>query len=111
MDFDSIALVLLGGALLGVAWMCSTGRWRRWASIAMLPAMPISAVPGLGLCLLLAGVARPLPSPFSGALYGIGLLTGVAGMVFAADRREDEMRGGPVVEVLPAGSVGAVARV
>jgi hypothetical protein len=204
MDSDSIALVLLGGALLGVAWMCWTGRWRRWASIAMLPAMPISAVPGLGLCLLLAGLAGPLPSAFSGVLYGIGLLTGVAGMViafwdpewfgprwfrardrafdpsvpvnavvaasvrpapgesseavararmggeeplerwrahlvsdehgrpsalqrsglvrgslllypealvFAADRREDEMRGGAVVEVLPAGSIGAVERV
>src|SRR4051812_11691743 len=83
MESDSIALVLLGSALLGVAWMCWTGRWRRWASIAMLPAMPISAVPGLGLCLLLAALAGPLPSPFSGALYGIGLLTGVAGMVIA----------------------------
>lgn len=83
MDSDSIVLVLLGGALLGVAWMCWTGRWRRWASIAMLPAMPISAVPGLGLCLLLAGLAGPLPSPFSGVLYGIGVLASAAGLVIA----------------------------
>jgi len=83
MDSDSIALVVLGGVLLGWTWMCWTGRWRWWASSALLPAMPISAVPGLGLCLLLGGLAVMLPSPFSGVLYGIGLLASVAGMVIA----------------------------
>lgn len=42
MDSDSIALVVLGGVLLGWTWMCWTGRWRWWASSALLPAMPIS---------------------------------------------------------------------
>src|SRR4051794_41523255 len=83
MDSDSIALVVPGGVLLGWTWMCWTGRWRWWASSALLPAMPISAVPGLGLCLLLGGLAVMLPSPFSGVLYGIGLLASVAGMGIA----------------------------
>jgi hypothetical protein len=83
MDSGSIVLVLLGGALLGVAWVCWTGRWRGWAKIAMLPAMPIAAVPGLGLCLLLAGLAGPAPSPLSGVLIGIGVLASLAGLVIA----------------------------
>src|SRR3954469_7562006 len=83
MDSDSIALVLLGGALLGVAWMCWTGRWRRWADVAMLPAMAIAAVPGLGLCLLLAGLAGPLPSSFSGVCLGIGVLASLAGLLLS----------------------------
>lgn len=83
MDSDSIWLVLVGALLLGIAWMCWTGRWRRWASIAMLPMMPIAAAPGLGLCFVLAGLAGPLPSPLSGVFIGVGLLASVAGMVIA----------------------------
>jgi hypothetical protein len=83
MGIDAAALIVLGGMLLGVAWMCWTGRWKAWSRIAMLPAMPIAAAPGLGLCLLFAGLALLLPSPVSDILLGLGIVASLAGFAIA----------------------------
>lgn len=80
---DSIVLIALGAALLAVSWMCWTGRWRAWSRIAMLPSIPISLAPGLGLCLLLAGAGTLLPSGPKDVLFALGLLAGVAGITLA----------------------------
>jgi hypothetical protein len=83
MGIDAAALIVVGALLLGVAWKCWTGRWKSWSRIAMLPAMPISAAPGLGLCLLFAGLALLLPSPVSDVLLGLGIVASLAGLAIA----------------------------
>jgi hypothetical protein len=75
---DAAVLILIGAALLAVTWLCWSGRWRAWSRIAMLPSVPITLVPGLGLCLLLCGLGVALDA---GALIGLGLLTAIAGVV------------------------------
>ncbi len=81
MSIGSIVPILLGCVLLGVAWMCWTGRWRRWAGVAVLPNAPISGVPATGLFLLLTGVGALVPSPFSGVCYGVVIVVSLAGIV------------------------------
>lgn len=80
---DGVALIGIGAVLLGLAWMCWTGRWRAWSRIAMLPSVPITMLPGLGLCLLLAGAGSLLAGAAGGVLIGVGLLAAVAGFVLA----------------------------
>jgi hypothetical protein len=75
---DAAVLILIGVALLAVAWLCWTGRWRAWSRIAMLPSVPITLVPALGLCLLLCGLGVALGA---GALIALGLLASFAGIV------------------------------
>jgi hypothetical protein len=78
---DQIALIVIGAALLAVSWLCWTGRWRAWAKIAMLPSIPITLGPGLGLCLLLAGIGTALGGGGTDVLIALGLLAGLAGAV------------------------------
>lgn len=78
---DQIALIAIGTGLLAIAWACWTGRWRAWARIAMLPSIPITLAPGLGLCLLLAGVGTLLDGGARDALIALGLLAGLVGAV------------------------------
>jgi hypothetical protein len=80
---DGIVLIALGAAILAVAWTCWTGRWRAWSRIAMLPAVPITLAPGLGLCLLLAGAGTLLPAGPRDVLIALGLLAALAGLVLA----------------------------
>lgn len=78
---DRAALIAIGAGLLAVSWMCWTGRWRAWSRIAMLPSVPITLAPGLGLCLLLAGIGLLLPPGARDVLLGLGFLAVVAGFV------------------------------
>jgi len=83
MGLDAVALIVLGGLLLGVAWMCWTGRWKAWSRIAMLPTMPISAVPGLGICLLFSGLGLLSPSLVSDILFSLGFVASLSGFAIA----------------------------
>lgn len=78
---DSAALIAIGAVLLAVSWICWTGRWRAWSKIAMLPSIPITLAPGLGLCLLLGGLGTLAGGGAGDALIALGLLAGLAGLV------------------------------
>ena len=75
--------IAVGIALLAISWMCWTGRWRAWSRIAMLPAVPITLAPGLGLCLILVGIGDLAPEGARGAFYAPALLAATAGIVLA----------------------------
>jgi hypothetical protein len=77
---DAAALIVIGAALLAVFWLCWSGRWRAWSRIAMLPTLPITLLPGVGLCLLLSGAGVAIGGAGE-ALIGIGLLAALAGVV------------------------------
>jgi hypothetical protein len=73
--------IAVGICLLVVSWLCWSGRWRAWSRIAVLPAMPITLAPALGLCLVLVGIGDLAPDSASGAFYGPALLVATAGIV------------------------------
>src|SRR5215216_6615036 len=75
--------IAVGIALLAAAGLCWSGRWRRWARIAVLPAVPITLAPGLGLCLVLTGIGGLVPAGVGGAFYALALLAATAGIVLA----------------------------
>jgi hypothetical protein len=75
--------IAVGTCLLVVSWLCWSGRWRAWSRIAVLPSMPITLAPGLGLCLLLAGIGGLAPEGVRGAFYAPALLAATAGIVLA----------------------------
>ncbi|HMJ95543.1 MAG TPA: hypothetical protein VK486_06805 [Thermoleophilaceae bacterium] len=72
--------IVAGTALLVVSWLCWTGRWRAWSRIAVLPSMPITLAPAVGLCLLLVGIGD-LAEGARGAFYAPALLAATAGIV------------------------------
>lgn len=76
-----IVPILIGLVLLVVAWVCWTGRWRSWAKIAMLPSMPITALPGLGLMFVAIGVGESTGSIVRGLCFVVAVLAPLAGMV------------------------------
>jgi hypothetical protein len=76
-----VLLIAAGLVLIGVAWVCWTGRWRGWSRIAMLPLAPITALPAVGLMLVAIGAGALLPDPAPGILYGLTVLALVAAMV------------------------------
>jgi hypothetical protein len=73
--------IAVGIALLAVAWLCWSGRWRGWSRIAVLPSMPITVAPGLGLCLVLVGIGGLAPAGIRGAFFAPALLAATAGIV------------------------------
>jgi hypothetical protein len=73
--------IAVGIALLVVSWFCWSGRWRAWSRIAMLPSMPITLAPALGLCLLLVGIGDLVPEGAQGVFYAPALLAATAGIV------------------------------
>jgi hypothetical protein len=75
--------IAVGICLLVVSWLCWSGRWRAWSRIAVLPSMPITLAPALGLCLVLVGTGDLAPEGASGAFYGPALLVATAGIVLA----------------------------
>lgn len=74
-------LIVLGAAMLAVAAVCWTGRWRAWSRIAMLPTVPIALLPGVGLCLLLGGAGELAGGAARDALLATGLSASFAGLV------------------------------
>jgi hypothetical protein len=78
---DAIVLIALGAAMLAVAALCWTGRWRAWSRIAMLPSAPITILPGLGLLFFLAGFAQLLDGWPRDVLFSLGSVAGVGGAV------------------------------
>jgi hypothetical protein len=76
-----VGAIAVGALLLVVSWLCWTGRWRGWSRIAVLPSMPITVAPGLGLCLLLAGIGGLAPEGVRGVFYAPALLAATAGIV------------------------------
>jgi hypothetical protein len=74
---------VVGIGLLAVAWLCWSGRWRAWSRVAMLPSVPITLAPGLGLCLVMIGLGGLMPGGAHGVFYALGLLAATAGIVFA----------------------------
>src|ERR671915_1093204 len=73
--------IAIGLVLLALAWVCWSGRWRGWLRIAMLPAMPITVLPAVGLVLITAGAGELVGPPVSGVLYALALASGLAGVV------------------------------
>ncbi len=73
--------IAIGLVLLGIAWVCWSGRWRAWSRIAMLPLMPITALPAAGVMLIAVGLGGMAGAPLQGVLYGVALLAAVAGFV------------------------------
>jgi hypothetical protein len=82
-DAPDVAAVALGAALIWSSWMCWIGRRRGFARIAVAPAMPLAVAPGIGLWLLVAALGDSVPSPLSGILIGIGVLSSTVGLVIA----------------------------
>ena len=75
--------IVVGLVLLTVSWVCWTGRWRGFARIAVLPSMPLTLAPALGLCLVLIGIGGLVPDGMRGAFYAPALLVATAGLVLA----------------------------
>ena len=73
--------IAIGLVLLALAWLCWTGRWRAWSRIAMLPLMPITALPAVGIVLIAAGVGDLAGPPVSGVVYAVALAAALAGIV------------------------------
>ena len=61
--------IVVGIGLLAVAWLCWSGRWRAWSRIAMLPSVPITLAPGLGVCLVMIGLGGLMPAAIRGAFW------------------------------------------
>jgi hypothetical protein len=80
---DHVVPILLGLLLLGVAWMCWTGRWRAWSRVAVMPVMPITIAPGLGLCLTMIGLGGLFDGALRGVCFAIGSVAVIAGAVLA----------------------------
>ena len=78
---DRVALIAAGVLCLAITWMCWTGRWRAWSRVAMLPSLPITMLPGLGLILMLGGVGLLLGSVAMDVLLALGFLASVTGVV------------------------------
>ena len=76
-----VLLIALGLVLLAVAWVCWSGRWRAWSRIAVLPLMPITALPALGIMFVAIGAGEMLPAPLRGILYTVTFLALPAGAV------------------------------
>jgi hypothetical protein len=77
----SVAAIAFGLVLLGISWICWTGRWRGWSKVAVMPWMPITMLPGVGACFTLAGIGGLLPDVPRGICFGLGLLALFAGIV------------------------------
>src|SRR4051812_47954844 len=73
--------IAVGIAPLVAAGLCWSGRWRAWARIGVLPAVPITLAPGLGLCLVLTGIGGIAPAGVRGAFYALALVAATAGIV------------------------------
>ena len=73
--------IAIGLVLLALAWVCWSGRWRGWSRIAMLPSMPITVLPAVGLVLITAGAGELVGPPVSGVLYALAVASGLAGVV------------------------------
>jgi hypothetical protein len=74
------ALMLIAGvALLALAALAWSGRWRSWARRFLIgPTMMVTLVPGIAIGLIAGGLSRAMGS---GAAGGVGLLGLVAGGV------------------------------
>jgi hypothetical protein len=83
LEMAQAGAIAVGIVLLAVAWLCWSGRWRSWSRIAVLPSMPITLAPGLGLCLVLVGIGGLAPAGARGAFYAPALLAATAGIVLA----------------------------
>src|SRR5918996_135285 len=73
--------IAIGLVLLALAWVCWSGRWRGWSRIAMLPSMPITVLPAVGLVLITAGAGELVGPPVSSVLYALAVASGLAGVV------------------------------
>jgi hypothetical protein len=70
---EHLLLIVAGVVQLAVAWMCWTGRWRRWTDMAVLPLAPITMLPAIGLLFVAMGAGPLLPAVARGVLYAITL--------------------------------------
>ena len=73
--------IAVGICLLVVSWLCWSGRWRGWSRIAVLPSLPITLAPALGLCFVLLGIGDLVSDGASGAFYAPAFLVATAGIV------------------------------
>jgi hypothetical protein len=74
-------LIAAGVVMLAISWVCWTGRWRAWSRIAMLPLMPITALPAVGILFITLGAWELLPSPLPEILGVVSFFALLAGMV------------------------------
>jgi hypothetical protein len=74
-------LAAAGVVQLGVAWMCWSGRWRKWTDMAVLPLAPITMLPAVGLLFVAMGLGPVLSSVPRGVLYAITLVALVCAAV------------------------------
>jgi hypothetical protein len=75
--------IAVGICLLVVSWLCWSGRWRGWSRVAVLPSIPITLAPALGVCFVLIGIGGLAPEEARGAFYAPALLVATAGIVLA----------------------------
>ena len=73
--------IAIGLVLLVVAWLCWTGRWRAWTKIAVLPLMPITMLPALGIAFVTFGAMELLPPPVPGILAAVTFFALLAAFV------------------------------
>jgi hypothetical protein len=73
--------IAIGIVLLALSWLCWTGRWKGWSRIAMLPLMPVTALPALGVLFVAIGVGPLVPAAVAGVLYALAGVALVAGLV------------------------------
>lgn len=83
MGAEQVGSVVLGLALLAVAWACWSGRWKAWSRIAVLPSAPIALAPGVGLCFVLSGFGAALPQGAHDLLFVAALAAAAAGCLLA----------------------------
>jgi hypothetical protein len=80
---DGLAPILIGLALLAVAWVCWTGRWRGWAKVTVMPQMPITLLPAVAAMFVLLGVAELVEQPLRGICFALVFVVLVTGFVLA----------------------------
>jgi hypothetical protein len=78
---EHVLLIASGLALLALAWVCWSGRWRGWSRIAVLPLAPITALPAVGIMLVAIGAGALLGGPVAGVLYAVTIVALLAGVV------------------------------
>lgn len=81
MTGEHVAALGLGTALVVSAGLAWSGRWHRWAAIALLGPYPITVAPTLGALVVAYGLSPLLPEAVSTWLFATCLLSAVVGFV------------------------------
>jgi hypothetical protein len=78
---DTAVMIAFGVAALAGAWMCWTGRWRKWSKQVSMGNAPLTLAPGFGAFVVLVGIAMLLPDAVGAMLGVLAFLLAFAGFV------------------------------